>query len=294
MNSINITNQEFSKLKELELLDIIYNNEGQVYDFNYNGENKILKFLYNRRGNLFANKLYTLEMLDFYREYLPSNFVLPDNLVSVDEKVVGFTIPKFNGINFADLLNRKDISNKDKLYYFKRIGEILNELKNIRNTSPLNNIYINDLHESNILINLDTKELGIIDLDSCRLSKNGCFPSKYLGPSFFIGDTLEKYILNEDGNGIGYVYANENSDLYCYNVMILNFLYGNRINRMSSDNYKNYLKYLKDIKLDEKLIDSFYKLSVKEKNKNPMNYLDSITDEQLFNAKKHVYEKHYK
>lgn len=289
MNSINISKEEFSKLKELELSNLIFNNEGSVYDFKNNS--KVLKILYNTRGNIFANKLYTIEMLDFYKKYLPNNFIIPDSLISVDEKVLGFTIPKYNGINFADLLNDKEVSVKDKLYYFKKIGETLDKLKGIRNNTSLKEIYINDLHESNILVNKDRKELAFIDLDSCRLDKNGCFSAKYLGPSFFITDTINKYILNEDGNGIGYIYANHNSDLYCYNVMILNFLYGSRINRMSPDAYKRYLKYLEDLKIDNKLIDCFYRLSSKSNNKNPMNYIESITDEQFNSAKRYIYEK---
>ena len=98
MNTINISNKKMQEIKPIILSKNIFNTEGSVYDFFYRGNNKVLKILYNTDGISFANKLYTVEMLDFYKESLPSSFVLPDNLVSIGGKISGFTIPKFNGI----------------------------------------------------------------------------------------------------------------------------------------------------------------------------------------------------
>lgn len=292
MKMINISKNKFNSLSEIALSKYTFNTEGQMLNIKYKNKDKILKRLYNDDGIVFANKLYTLEMLSFYKDNLPSNFVIPDYLVSLDDKIIGFTIPKINGINLSDLIKEKTVANKEKLYYFKKIGETLNQLKNIRKYSDLKEIYINDIHESNIMINLQNKELNIIDLDSSRILNNGAFPARYLGPTFFIQDKPYKYIYNNDPtlNGPGILFANENSDLYCYNIMILNYLYGDKITRMSIDEYYEYLEYLHKIGYNRDLLDIFNDLTTKADNKNPINYLETITDTQLTRSKKLVYE----
>ena len=74
-------------------------------------------------------------MLDYYKNYLPASFLCPDNLVSIEREVAGFTIPYFNGINLADLLKDNRIEEREKIYYLTKIGEILTQLKKI-NSMP--------------------------------------------------------------------------------------------------------------------------------------------------------------
>ena len=292
MKTINISKKKFENLNELELSKYTFNTEGQMYNIRYKNKDKILKRLYNDEGVTFANKLYTLEMLNFYKNNLPSNFVIPDYLVSIDDDIIGFTIPRVKGINLTDLLKEKSISNREKIYYFIKLGETLNQLKNIRKYGSLKEIYINDLHESNIMINIQNKELNIIDLDSSRIFNNGSFGARYLGPTFFINSKPHKYIYNDDAklNGPGYLIANENSDLYCYNIMLLNYLYGSKITELNIDEFYKYLEYLHKIGIDNNLLESFNKLTTASDNINPLNYLETLTDVQIARSKKIVYE----
>lgn len=290
MNTINISQKKLNSLERMELSKNIFNTEGEIYNFEYRGKRKVLKVLFNSNGIVFANKLYTVEMLDYYKECLPGSFLCPDNLVSIGGEVSGFTIPKFDGINLADLLKDKSIENKEKIYYLVKIGEILNQLKSIRDYGNLKQIFINDLHESNIMVNPRNKELKVIDLDSCRILNNGSFPSRFLGPTYFIDDKPHKYLYNKDGNGYGYIVANENSDLFCYNAIVLNYLFGSSITRLSIGDFYKYLNYLDSLKFNKELLDCFSKLTLGCDNKNPVNYLDSITDEQVVRAKKLVFE----
>jgi len=292
MKMINISKKKFDSLSEVELSKHTFNTEGQMYNIRYKNKDKILKRLYNDIGVTFANKLYTLEMLNYYKDNLPSNFIIPDYLVSIDDNIIGFTIPKLNGVNLSDLIKDKNISNKEKIYYYIKLGETLNQLKNIRKYSNLKEIYINDLHECNIMINTQNKELSIIDLDSSRILNNGCFASRYLGISFLIQDKPHKYIYNDDAikNGPGSVFANENSDLFCYNVMILNYLYGDKITSLNIDEFYNYLEYLNKIGVNKHLLDCFNDLTTTADNKNPVNFLETLTDTEVARSKKLVYE----
>ena len=261
-----------------------------MYHFNYQGKKKVLKILYNDKGPLFGQKFYTLEALDHYKDYLPESFLCPDTQISISGHVKGFSIPYFEGVNLADLLNDKTVDEKEKIYYLAKIGEVLNQLKNIRKYSPLKEIYINDLYESNILVNPNNKELKIIDLDSCKILNNGSFPGRRLSKSILLEDKPHKYIYNTEDDEHGFITANENSDLFCYNIMILNYLYGQNILTMTTNEFYKYLKYLESIEFNKELLNCFKKLAATCDNQNPYYLLDTITYQQTYRAKKLVYE----
>ena len=288
MKIISISRKKFNELKKLELSREVLNTEGIVYDFNYKGQEKVLKTLYTLNGPTFANKLYTLEMLDTNKEYLPSSFCIPDYLCSVNNEVVGFTIPKIEGTNLSTILKSKDIDYKGQIYYLKKIGEILNQLHNIRKYTPLKEIYINDLHEFNFIVDNKNRELKVIDLDSCKIGSNKPFAARFLTPLSLING-IDKYKINEEENGAGYFIPDSNTDLYCYSTMILNYLYGDKIGSIGLDGFYEYLNYLEKIGISKDLLDCFNKLFANCKNENPLNYLDSLTNEQICRAKKLVY-----
>ena len=125
-------------------------------------------------------KLNTLETLDTYKSYLPDSFYLPDNLIAVGRKKTAFTIPFFNGETLSHILKNPNIPIEEHIYYLVKVGEILEELSKTRRTTSLKDIYIGDLHESNIMVNIFTKQLGLIDLDSCRIGSRFSYTSKYL------------------------------------------------------------------------------------------------------------------
>lgn len=291
MKIICISKKKFEQLNKLELSKEIFNTEGIIYDFEYKGNKKILKSLYTLNGYTFANKLYTIEMLDSNKEYLPTNFYIPDYLCTLEGKIIGYTIPKIEGINLSTILRNDGVNCKEQIYYLKKIGEILNQLHNIRKYTPLKNFYINDLHDSNFIVDNKNRELKVIDLDSCKIGSNGSFAARFLTPVSMING-IAKYKVNEDMNSSGYIVPNSDSDLYCYSMIILNYLYGDKINNIGIENFYEYLNYLEAIGINKELIEIFSKLLVDNcNNKNPVNYLDSLTSEQIYRSKKMVYEK---
>ena len=236
MKIITLSKKKFKELEKISLSREIFNTEGILYDFNYKGDKKILKKLYILNGSVFANKLYTLEMLDNNKEYLPNSFVIPDYLCTVNGEIAGFTMPKIEGTNLSTILQSSNGDYKEQIYYLKKIGEILNQLHNIRKYTSLKNIYINDLHDSNFIVDNRNRELRVIDLDSCKIGSNKPFASRFLTPASIISG-VDKYKLNEDENSSGYIIPNSDSDLYCYSIIILNYLYGNKIGSIGIENF---------------------------------------------------------
>ena len=232
-------------------------------------------------------------MLDNNKEYLPNSFVIPDYLCSVNEQIVGFTVPKIDGVNLTTILDKSNNDYKEQIYFLKKIGDILNQLHNIRKYTELKDIYINDLHDSNFIIDNRNRELKVIDLDSCKIGNNMPFASRFLTSASIING-IEKYKLNKDINSKAHIIPDSNTELYCYCITILNYLYGCRIESIGSigiEKYFEYLNYLEAIGINKELIEIFSKLVSNCRNENPLNYLDSLTQTQILRSREFVYKK---
>lgn len=110
---------------------------------------------------------------------MPSNFVLPESLVSINKKIEAFTMKYIKGINLSVILNNPDITYEEKIHYLKSIGRILEQMQNIRKYTNLNNFYLGDIHEDNFLVERDKQEIYIVDLDSCKIAGNKSFPGRF-------------------------------------------------------------------------------------------------------------------
>ncbi len=282
MRVISISKKRFDSLKKVHLCDV--NTEADLYSFTYHGVDKLLKKLYVSDGINFAKKLFTLEVLSSYD--LPSCFVVPDSLVSVNKEVVGFSIPCIDGITLKGLFDN-DYPFEVKIKYLKDIGLILDKMVNIRKHTDLKHFYLNDVHESNFMVNYDTGELCVIDLDGCKVNGSFSFPARYLTPRALL-NSVNKYNIDNYRHG-AYVMADYNSDLYCYVIIVLNFLYGDCINNLGLSSFYDYLNYLERIGINKDLLVCFSRIVSYGDNINPMNYLDSLTSEQVCRAKKRVY-----
>lgn len=304
MKNINISRKKYFQIQKLILPNDVMSTEADLLTFEYCGKIKVFKSFKNHTSNgaKFANKLYTVQMLDTYKEILPNSFVIPDSLCSVSGNIEGFTLPYIEGVNMEHYLNDKKISPKEKLYFIKRIGLILEQMDHIRQNTNLKSLFINDLHASNFIIQKDKGEVKIVDLDSCKICDNKSFPARYLGSlGLFNAAPYNKYILEQkdsekkyDHNNYedyyGYVCANANSDLYCYTILFLNFLYGSNINLFSINEFYDYMYYLGKIGIDKNLVNALYKIVSSGNNENIYAYLDLLTEEQVYRADKKVYK----
>ena len=90
-----------------------------------------------------------------------------------------------------------------------------------------------------------------------------------------VDELPEKYKKCSDTR-IGYIDPNMNSDLYCYNIMILNYLYKDNIQKLDIAEFYSYLNYLNSIGFPHELLDSFSNLYQYTDNVNPCELLDMI------------------
>ena len=113
MEAINISRKYLRELQSLRLSNVS-SGEGSILRNPLNGK-EVLKILHQQNGLYLSNKLYTLNSLYDIEDALDNDsFVLPNRLLTVDDKVVGFTMPLINGVTLADILFNADIDIKIK------------------------------------------------------------------------------------------------------------------------------------------------------------------------------------
>lgn len=289
MKVTTISKRKYRELQRLPLDEGVCNSESIIYNLNIRGERKILKELKDKEGEYYATKMYTVEMLDDYNEYVPKNLYVPDTIAVVGGETIGFTIPYMEGINLKTILQSPQISIDDQIFYLRKIGKLLEQLRNMRKYTPLTDFYLNDLHESNFIVNLETQELGAIDLDSCKIGNNGVYPSRYASPYSLVQHVPSKYIVNESGRCGGFIVPNDDSEIYCYIMTILNYLFGGNIFRLNLENFYVYLNYLERIGIDKELLMVIEKIVTSGPNINPEPYLETLTNEQVYRAKEKIF-----
>lgn len=290
MQIINMSKTKLNSLEPLILPKNVTSTECELFKYPYYGKEKLLKKLHRTDGIIFANKLYTIEALNANKDSMPSNFVLPESLVSINKKIEAFTMKYIKGINLSVVLNNPDITYEEKIHYLKSIGRILEQMQNIRKYTNLNNFYLGDIHEDNFLVERDKQEIYIVDLDSCKIAGNKSFPGRYLTNSSLIKYNNTKYQTLSQTDDLADYKIDENTDIYCYIIMILNYLYDGRVDRLSLDKFYDFINYLEDIKVNIELIECFNKIVVGGNNINPCNYLDTLTPKQVAGARR-LYKK---
>ena len=293
MKVTSISRKAFERLERMQLSRNVRNTEAVIYDYStrLSPTQKVFKKLHHQNGPVFGNKLFTLEMLDSNKDHLPPYFCIPDSLVTVGGVVQGFTLPKIEGRNLADVLIDSKEPVENQIFYLKKVGQMLEQMERIRKNTGLTDIFINDLHESNFIVNDKNHELYVIDLDSCKIKDNQPSPSKYLTPKTLVNAVQGKYQFAEkDCPTYGYVVADENSDLFCYTMMFLNYVYGENAANLSLEQYYEYLGYLRKIGYSENFLNALQTIVIPQKNENISQYLDELTPQQIYRSRESVYQ----
>lgn len=289
----NVSEKKLKSFKKLDLPREILNTEAELFlvedKNNWNKHLQLFKKLYFDEGEIFSNKLYTInELIDKKDEINLEELVMPSKLITVKGRVAGFTMPYIENINLKTILTSHDFDIKYQISLLKEVGEILEKIKKVRDYSKVTDFYLNDIHESNFILNKKTNKLNVVDLDSCKIGNNLAQSSKYLANAKPILIKMNKYEnideeekdyykYEQNHNKIGGIFTiNENTDLFCYNIMILNYLYGGNVAKLNLSEFYLYLEYLVDIGLPKEMADIFNLLYIEKDNKNPYELLDSI------------------
>lgn len=285
----NFSKKEYNEFKELHV-DTIH-CEAILYLIpskdRWNKTYKVFKDFYINEGTSFSNKLSTINTLNNYRNDINiEELIIPNEFCSIDSNLQGYLMDFVRGNNLSKALVNNKITLEEKINYLKQIGNLLKKIKSLRMTEDFKDFYLDDLHEDNIMIDCDGI-IKVVDLDSCKIGGNLPSPSKYLVNLKKKGIINNKYKIDNYFSDI--ISPNEDTDNYCYTIMLLNFLYQDNISKLGLDEFYNYIDYLSRIGIDKNLIDVFYNLYTNKHNENPVEYLDYL-DINIYTANKKVYE----
>ena len=169
--------RNFTKAEILDMHNLSFmTSEGDILLTN----DKVIKIFKRTNGDYFSNKLFTIHALaDDINLKKIKELVLPEKIITVDDKIIGFTMPFKKGVTLEEYLE-SNIPLELKIEALKKVGLILEKMKMLRKVDDMPDFFINDLHEKNFIINPSTKEVSVVDLDSCSINGNLKFGSKYL------------------------------------------------------------------------------------------------------------------
>lgn len=279
MNIMNISEKKFNSLERFKLPNGVFNSESELFCIDeknkWEKRKLLLKKLNNDDGIMLSNKLFTVNELICNKDIIGiPELVIPEKLVSVHGKIVGFTLPLINNINFEEVLFDNSVDLKDKIKYFKEIGYILENMRYVREYTEINDFYLNDIHENNFILNKDTGKINVVDMDSCKINNNMTMTSLRLSPFSNIY-YVNKY---ENDNSIcgGCYKPSYNTEMYCYIIMILRFISNFAINRIDVSSYYFYMEYLHNLGVSYELVDILANIYSEKDNINPYLLLDEL------------------
>lgn len=295
MNIMNMSKYDLKKMKKFSLARGLINTEAELFVLkvknDWNIEYKMLKVFYNNSGSNFSNKLFTINELIDKKEIINMNeLVIPEKILIINDEVKGFSMPYIKSVSFETVLNDFKIDNLNKIEYFKQISNILKKMDQLRKNSELSDFYLNDIHENNFIVNNETDKINVVDLDSCKIGGNKPFASKYLTMYAPISNMNSKYKINNDINFSSYIIPDKNTDLYCYTMMIINFLFKGKANLMNRDKYYLYLDYLRSIGYSYNLLDKFYKIYEYVDNELIDEELNELNNDMIYKSHNKIFE----
>ncbi len=289
------TTREFNKLKSFEIDNEITHAESDLYiakiKDNFKYKEYIIKKLKILSANSLANKMWTVLMLgDYGKNMEVEELVIPEHQIFIDGNLSGFSVPCIKGKNLGKIITDFKTPNEDILKYFFKIGVAIEKVQHNSAFVFPGGVKFNfgDLHAYNVLVD-ENDNIKFVDLDSGYIGSNLPNPSMYLCTSNELLRNQRKYPVLSSGY-ITLNIPNDNTDLYCYNMMILEFLAKAKIRKTSIDDYYGYLGYLQSLGYGPDIIESFFRLPINCNNINPYNYLDQIPQDKIEKSSYSVYK----
>lgn len=288
MKSVNISKKRFESLEQINLSCL--NTEAALYYFKQKSkwklENKIFKRFYVTSGREFSNKMYTINsLIDYKDEINIPKLVIPDYLLSINSHIEGYVMECVKGVNLSEIIYNSKINIKDKLNYLKQLSELLKQMQSVRQYTSINDFYIGDIHEDNIMIDENGK-IRVIDLDSCKIHNNIASPTRYLQSIKRKNIINQKYQIDPFNPDV--ITPSEQTDYYCLIILLLNTLYQDNITQLDMKDFYNYLDFLSSIGINKELIDCLSNIYTNKPNENIGYLLDSI-GEKGYRANKYVF-----
>ena len=271
MEEIALKESDISKLKRYPLKDI-WCTESIIYYFKKDLESSstLIKKLFLTDEKRVSRKIETIDRMKDSELSTYKELIIPEEVIVVGGIKTGFTIPEVqDSINLHCFLNDIHISNKEKIEVLKKIGELVKRVQ-----CQKQEFYFGDLQEYNFLVGKNN-DISVIDLDSSSVTRKKPLETKYIIIDKKTHD-IAKYKVNKTTRS----YPCINTENYCYNTMVLNFLAGEMIHKLTYEEHFDYVNYLFNIGIIPKEMKKILINHYSDKNNElVLDYLDCIQNE---------------
>ena len=283
MHIINLKMRDLRKLRELYIEPGVLNTEASMLVLKRKSfpdkVERVFKFLdlqikyaeYMDDPDLFNKKIFTVTTLNNPNGYSDiEELVIPDSIVYVDGYMSGFAMPLIaNHKNLGAIINNDEIPLKDKIPYLEQMGNIIDKVQRVESNYRMQ---FGDLNEFNFIIDEDDK-VKAIDLDSAYLGVGEPLSmAYYLLKNKYIASIPDKY----RSTSKGIIIPSDDTDLYCYNMILLNALAKENIYKKDITTYYQYLSYIKELGMPDELLESLGNIYIPKHNLNPRGSLEDI------------------
>lgn len=275
MSKVKVNGTAF--IRHLNLPNGTSNQSGNLFLLSRNDIKYVLKPLPKKPGEQAAKRFIVDTLINMDNKSLIPEFIYPEEIIDIGWKTQYISSLYHPSITLKTLLADSNISEDKKITYLKLVGDVLNRIKLLRASIENHDFAINDLHSDNILIGKKDGELRFCDLDACKIAGSEVFPSMYLTLYYKYLIKHPKKYSTVSSMESDMIYPNENSDIFCYIMMIIMHLYSNFGDRhISEQRYFDFLTFLKSIGVDSELIDIFSKVYTDDDNVNPFEVIESL------------------
>ena len=258
MKEIFIKERELEKLKEYELNNSIVTSESRLYYLKkyYNKPNVLLKKLFKPTDKIMDTKIQTINTISKRKDLKElSELVIPKELAIARGKAIGFSMNEVeNTENLGVILNDKNIPFSKKIELLEKVGKLVHKTTNLDK-----DFFFGDLHEFNFIVDKDDK-IYAVDLDSSAINDNTQIESKFLVLDYKLRHIKKYHSL------YGVPLPDKNSDIYCYNMMVINALADVKTQWLKYDDYYNYIEYLSNLGVKDNIIEPLSKMYTEHNN----------------------------
>lgn len=296
LKTIHLRMHQVRSLKELKLSDDVFNSEALMLVLNkkirsHDGKRLLFKYLdLQEVPEVMDRKSRVLGYLN-HSDYMDiKELVIPDYQVKVDGSLAGFAMPLIeNHRNLGSLIHSRGVSFEKKKEILYKLGELIDKVERVDTD---NKMYFGDLNEYNFIFD-DDSSLRAVDLDSAFIgNREDITPSSrayYLLKNPTLKALPKKYVRTSGD----VIVPNRESDLYSYNMILLDVIANHDMFKEDIATYYQYLDFLKKKGVPDDLIDSFFSIYSIKNNSNPKDLIPDLDNQLTHKSSFKQFQKKY-
>lgn len=287
---VKLTKRKLRQLERLQLSSSIVNTEARLYLNKYKDtwvhKKELFKVYYRDEDEYLMDKMHVILQLLMNKELLDmEELVLPNSLVTVDDKISGYSMPFIeNNINYTILLKNPKIKLDLKLKFLKEILKVLKKLADKKELED--NFFLGDIHEANFLWDMDEQNIKVVDIDSAYINNSPISISKFLTFNEKLENVSSKYVMDEESERI---IPSRETTIASFWFMFLDTISNGNSYKWSLNEYYAYISFLKKQGIDEVIIEELNKMyvpsSFADLDESTLDYINTDRDYTLQRAR---------